>query len=897
MYYSYNFASNFNNFQTNTTKSTEMKGFKRLLVLGILFSGSFTYAQNKITGVIYDATSKTAIEGAEIVIKGTANGTYSESEGTFTLTTELNQGQAQVSLLGYLTKTVNFSTNGTNEMNLGTIYINEDEQSLDEIVVMARGVIDVAQGRRTPIASSTVTKQQIEEKVGAQDITSTLVNTPSVYVTSQARGFGESSMTTRGFDQSNTAFLLNGQPINGMDNGSVYWSNWSGMSDIANAIQIQRGLGSSKLAISSVGGTINFITKATEMKEGGFVKATYGNDNFIKTTVGYNTGLLKNGWGVSAMITQWQGDGYTDQTAGEGQNYFFSVGYKPNDNHNFNFLITGAPQWHNQGTSTELSNYVDYGRKFNANAGYLNGEAFNGRKNYYHKPVANLNWDWKIDEKSNLSTVLYASIARGGGQANRYAVDRNTETGYLDYDSAVDKNLASPDGKAVNWLGADVNNHKWFGIVSNYNRDLTDNLSFNVGFDLRTYKGSHQRQVTNLLGAEYVQDSGNINLGTVKITDTFSTNPWKAMTDFAKNPDQIYGWIYDQTIRYGGVFAQLEYATDKFSAFFQGSASQQSNERTDSYQYTPGNEKSEKVSNFGYNVKGGVSYNINNEHFFFANAGIYSRQPYQNNIFMNYKNDVNPYAVNEDIVGLELGYKFTSEFIDINLNAYKTTWENRVTGSSKMANAADVTKYNPTADPSILNEGEYIYTSNYGTKQDHKGLELDFVARPLYNLEIRGFASVGDWKYRKSANTVVRNEARVVLEEKSTYLDGAKVGDAAQTVLGLGFKYKIIANLSVDADYRYYDDLYSSRQQLDNLQLPSYQLFDAGVSYALDFNAKNRLSFRVNVNNLLDTKYISQLSTATHRTEASETFKGIDTTNQGLMGWGRTWSVSAKFTF
>lgn len=874
-----------------------MKRFQRLFVLGVLFTSSLTYAQNKINGVIYDSSTKTAIEGAEILIKSTTNGTYSESDGVFTLTTEFNQGQVQVSFLGYVSKTVNFNLNGANEINLGTIYINQDEQSLDGIVVMARGVIDVAEGRRTPIASSTITKQQIEEKVGAQDITSTLVNTPSVYVTSQARGFGESSMTTRGFDQSNTAFLLNGQPINGMDNGSVYWSNWSGMADIANAIQIQRGLGSSKLAISSVGGTINFITKATEMKEGGFLKAAYGNDNYFKTTVGYNTGLLKSGWGVSAMFTQWQGDGYTNQTAGEGQNYFFSIGYKPNEKHNFNFLITGAPQWHNQGTSTALSNYVTYGRKFNGNQGTLNGEDFNGRKNYYHKPVANLNWDWKIDDKSSLSTVIYASIARGGGQSNRYAVDMDSTSGLLDYNKVVQTNEAIASGDAKNWLGADVNNHKWFGIVSSYNRELAKNLTMNVGFDLRTYKGSHQRQVTNLLGADYVTDRYNVNLGEIRISDTFSTNPWKAYTNFAKNPDQVYGWIYDQTIRYGGVFGQLEYATDKFSAFFQGSASQQSNERTDTYQYTPGNDKSEKVSNFGYNVKGGVSYNINQQHFIFGNAGIYSRQPYQNNIFMNYKNDVNQYAENEDIVGLELGYKFVSEFIDINVNAYKTTWENRVTGSSKMATAKDVEKYNPDADPAILNVGEYIYTSNYGTKQDHKGIELDFVARPLYNLEVRGFASVGDWKYRNSANTLVRNEARVVLEEKSTNLDGAKVGDAAQTVFGLGFKYKIIPNLAVDVDYRYYDDLYSSRQQLDNLQLPSYQLFDAGVSYALDLNTKNRLSFRVNVNNLLDTKYISQLSTATQRTENSKTFKGIDTTNQGLMGWGRTWSVSAKFTF
>ena len=869
-----------------------------VVAVGLLVSAA-AYSQNKVTGFVYNSSNKVALSEVELYVQGSQEAVITNADGSFTISTELNSGKIELMNYGFYTKTVSFNLNGTNEINLGTIYLDEKaDENLDEIVIIAQGVIDVAEGRRTPIAVSTIKRQEIEEKVGAMDVTSTMVNTPSVYVTSQSKGFGESSMTTRGFDQSNTAFLLNGQPINGMDNGSVYWSNWSGMSDIANAVQIQRGLGSSKLAISSVGGTINFVTKATEMKEGGFVKGTVGNDNFYKTTVGYNTGLLDNGFGVSAMFTHWQGDGYMDQTKGQGQNYFISFGYKVNEKHNLNFLITGAPQWHNQGTASALSNFQTYGRRYNANGGTYNGEEFNGRKNYYHKPVANFNWDWKIDEKSNLSTVLYASVARGGGQSPRYTVGRNTETGLLDYDQAVLDNQAVESGAAKNWLGADINNHKWFGIVSNYNRELAKNLSFNVGFDLRTYKGSHHRQVANFLGADYVVDKGNVNLGEVHVTDGFSTNPWKALGKFADNANQKYGWIYDQTIRYAGVFTQLEYATDRFSAFFQGSASEQSNERADFYQYTPGNEKSEKVTNFGYNVKGGLSYNFDNKHFVFGNAGVYSRQPYQNNIFMNYKNDVNQYAVNEDIVGLELGYKFTSKYVDVNVNAYRTTWDNRVTGNSKMADQEAVTKYNPTNDPTILNVGEYIYTSNYGTKQNHKGLELDVVARPFYGLEIKGFASVGDWKYEGSAQSIVRNEARTVLAETNTDIDGSKVGNAAQTVVGLGFKYRILSNLSIDADYRYYDDLYSSTQVKNNLQLPSYQLVDAGVSYSINLAEKNKLSFRVNVNNLFDTEYISEMSTATHISDkTTKTYKGIDASNQGLIGLGRTWNAAVKFTF
>ena len=48
-----------------------------------------------------------------------------------------------------------------------------------------------------------------------------------------------------------------------MENGKVYWCNWSGLSDVTTAMQVQRGLGSSKLLISSVGGTINIIKTTT----------------------------------------------------------------------------------------------------------------------------------------------------------------------------------------------------------------------------------------------------------------------------------------------------------------------------------------------------------------------------------------------------------------------------------------------------------------------------------------------------------------------------------------------------------------------------------------------------------------------------------------------------------
>lgn len=874
-----------------------MKNRLSTLVIIALFATTASYAQNKLTGVVYDADKQTALSGVEVHVRGTADGFVTNEDGTFTISTELVQGQVEIASMGYVTKTVSFVFSSENQINLGTIYLSESSESLNEIVVMARGVIDVAEGRKTPIAVSTIKGADIEEKVGARDITGTMVNTPSVYVTSESSGFGDTQMYTRGFDQSNTAFLLNGQPINGMEDGNMYWSNWSGMSDIANAIQIQRGLGSSKLAISSVGGTINFITKATEMNQGGFLRAGLGNDNYFKTTAGYSTGLLENGWGVTALLSHWQGDGYNDMTAGQGQNYFVSIGYKPNEKHNFNFLITGAPQWHDQNYAKSISNYQTYGLKYNNNWGMLNGEAFNVRRNYYHKPVMNLNWDWKINESSNLSTVVYASFGRGGGTGTEGGRYDYLNDGTIDLQKIHDGNVAL--GEASTILRASVNNHQWYGLVSNFQKEFTPNLTWNVGLDIRSYNGEHFKQMANNFGAQYFVDKYNVNLGAHNISNTYSTNPWKALSKFAKDGADRIGWDYSETINYGGLFTQLEYATDRFSAFFQGAVSSQSHVRVDPYQYTPENEESEKVSNVGYNVKGGLSYNIDNKHYFFGNVGVYSRQPYHDNIYMNFKNDVNPFTKNEDIVGLELGYKFVSEYVQINVNAYKTTWANRVESSSKFASIQDVENINTPANLYQIAEGDLLYTINRGVKQDHKGIELDIQAKPLYNLEVKGFASIGDWTYVGNAIEEIRNEERNLVQTNINDLDGGKVGNAAQTTFGLGAKYKILPNLSIDADYRYYQNLYANVQRKENLELPSFGLVDAGISYGLNLTDKNRLSFRVNVNNLFDTEYISQSNTANQLTgaEGETAYKGINTSNQVYFGYGRTWNASVKFTF
>lgn len=899
-----------------------MKKITQLLLVAItMVFSTAVLAQSTITGTVMDAEMNAPLPGANIIVKKTTNGTTSDFDGNFTLTSEAASGQVVISYVGYTPVTLSFNGN----TNLGTITLVSDN-TLEEIVLVGTGVIDLAENRKTPVAVSTILASEIQEKIGTQDVTMTLANTPSVYVAGQAGGFGDSRISVRGFDQSNTAFLLNGQPINGMEDGKMYWSNWSGISDIASVVQMQRGLGSSKLAISSVGGTVNFVTKSTEKREGGYVYAGIANDNYIKNTALYSTGKSESGWGATMMLSHWQGDGYNEGNFGAGETYFFSVGYTPNENHNFNFLITGAPQFHDQNFSKSISTYLEYGRKYNNNWGTLGGQYLTERRNFYHKPVANLNWDYKINETSNLSTVLYASWGRGGGTGNRGNRIR-TADGYIDYDAIVAYNKSVPMGAGGYFAAgggyvtrSSMNLHSWYGLVSNYEKKINENLTFNLGLDLRTYYGKHFRIVENFHGLNSWQENIRLrdqnnnhqtygSFGTYKnviTTRDMSANPWTALfADF--NEDEKIAYSNDERISYGGIFTQLEYATEKFSVFFQGSASNQWHQRFDHYQYadqslidgtssqstgTPlpagitDGVDSEKVDNFGFNVKSGLGYFLDSDdkHKMYANVGYYSRQPFQDNIWTNFTNQINQYAENEKIFGVELGYAFKSPKFSANVDLYRTNWKGRVGSSSR------------------VEDGIVITTITSGQEQTHIGAELSFSAKPVDGLKFRGFLSVGDWQYVGQVISFDRNEdTNAISNETEVDVDGGKVGDAAQFTAGLGADLRICDNFSIDSDLRFYDNLYANVGAVkENLELPSYHLVDAGFTYKMPLgkNKDKSLSIRGNVNNVFDMVYISDLRTNIKAGEGSgELYNGIDTDNQGYFGFGRTWNLSLKYKF
>ena len=848
-----------------------MKKITFYLVVSFLFVNVISFAQGIITGTINDSDLGGPLSGANIVEYGTDNGAITDFDGNFELTVEGDEGTLNISYLGYTTQTYVYELSD-GVLVLEVITLEPDPNALSEVVVIGTGVVQLAAGRATPTAVSTISAEEIELRGGAnRDITESIAFTPSATVTGN-NGFGDSQLFLRGFDQTNIAVLLNGQPVNGMEDGKVYWSNWSGLSDIATTIEVQRGLGASRLAISSVGGTTNIVMKAADKKQGGFVRFTGANDSYMKATAGYDSGMNEKGWAFSVLLDYWQAHRkWSEGTYGQGQTYYFSVGYKASEKHNFNFLVTGSPQLHGQKWS-QSKERIAANPKYNQHWGYLNEDGTDissERQNFYHKPVANLNWDFTVSDKTTLSTVAYASWGRGGGTGPRgngrirtadVVVDGVTFPGQLDYPAIEEANTAigvggdygAPNGAGYIRRGS-MNNHAWYGMVSNLNHDFSDNLSASVGVDARFYKGDHFRQVVDLYG---LTGWSNDRPDDAVVTNTYDANPWSTLFDYAPEEDRI---AYDNSeqINYQGVFGQIEYANDKFTIFAQGAFSNQSYEREDRFD---DGVKSDKISKTGYNIKGGLSYNVNPDNTIFFNAGHYSRQPYLDNVFNRNRGQitepVSPAVDNEQITSFEAGYHIKANRFRANFNAYATNWSDRTLSNFD-------TDDNGTPDDDV--DDFDITVLQRGITQFHTGAELDVYFRASDWLTINGFISGGSWYYKGEAEVSVYNAdtSAQIGETTNVDRDGIKVSTAPQFTTGIGFDAKIVEGLSIDARIKYNDNHYeftdvnTSKEDFKGVQLDSYALTNAGLTYRFNVG-DNNMTFRANVFNVFDKIAINQ---------------------------------------
>ena len=834
---------------------------RKFLALAFFLTSATIFAQGTVTGTVIDSDMDAPLPGANVLVVGTNAGGMTDFGGKFSIQTDRTSGVVEITYVGFEPIRVPFTVQNGQTVDLGRILISPDADALEEVIITS---YSIAIDRKTPVAVSTIKAEAIEQRLGNQEFPEILKSTPGVYATKGGGGFGDAEIRLRGFDSENIAVMINGIPVNDMENGRVYWSNWAGLSDVTRFMQVQRGLGASKVAVPSIGGTINIVTKTTDAEKGGSFLYSLGNDGYNKVGATLSTGKMDNGWAATVSGSKTEGDGYVDGTQFSGFSYFVNVAKELGEDHELSFTAFGAQQEHGQRQNAEqLITYrqSESGTRFNRDWGYRDGQVVSIEDNFFHKPQISLNHYWDISDNTKLSTVAYASFGSGGGGGfggvNKFGLDSKYRDGFLqpvNLDLIVEENVELGALGSETYLRASRNNHEWYGLLSTISSEVVENLEVTGGIDLRYYEGEHYTEVTDLLGGQYVFDDANVNnpLNAAQVGDKI---------DYYN--DGLVGWL--------GAFAQAEYSKDKLSAFINVAASNTSYKRIDYFRYEEGNQETEWVDFFGYSAKGGANYNLTDTHNVFANIGYFEKAPFMNAVFLNNTNDINEDAENQKIFSAELGYGFRSRNFRIDLNAYYTKWDDKT-----------------LTETFRQEDGTFGSANILGLNALHQGIELEVNYRPFENLTLNGMASIGDWTWENDVTGVaVIDETGEFLREVNLYVGDLKVGGSAQNSFAAGADFEPMEGTHIRLNWNYFDALYAdfdpARRDDPTLgqsyEVPAYGLVDFGITYNFDFGGFDATLIG-NVNNVLDTEYIS-----------------VARDSGFFYGFGRTFNIGTKLNF
>jgi len=889
------------------------------LTIGALSAAAQT---GTLTGIVSDAITGEALIQATVRIGNT--GVATDFDGKYAVSLPYGSHEITVQYIGYESKTRIIEVNRQlvqSNFKLSTIVLQE-----------AQVVADVAIERETPVAFSNIKPVQIQEELGSQPIPMILNSTPGVYATQAGSDDNGPSISIRGFKQRNVSVLVDGIPVNDMESGAVFWNNWFGLDLVTQTMQVQRGLGASKLALPAIGGTVNIVTSGIESSRKTSVKQEFGSFGFSRTSIGHTSGRLDGGWGYTMAGSFQNRQGYFQQDYNRAFFYYVKV-QKALGNHTLSVSATGSPSQNaargyqqriathnkeyarslfegtdeeyaelmaysqgydgifNDGTllqQEELAAYdslnqaygygssddfeeivsstdfidttgiVSYGDTYNVHWGEVNNNVLYERQNKYHKPLFSVRHSWRATEKLYISNMAYASYGFGGGTRleNSLGGGDYTPNGQVDFQKFYNSNtIGGLFGPPIDPTYSDsllksgrimrklFNNHYWYGFLSTFRHETSEQVTLSGGLDFRTYQGEHYAEVFDLLGGDYFVDTRNAN----------------AESNMRMVGDKI-GYHNDAFVRWGGAFALLEYKGYLWNAFFNVSGVTQGYKSVD-YFAAANEDGTDKTSGWkwlpGFTLKTGGNYNLSEYANTFVNLGHLNRTPVFRNV-VDFENKFVENVENERINSAEWGYSFSKYPFSVNVNAYYTDWQNRPLQSLLRFETV---------------EGDIVRANVNSMSALHKGLETDVAWQLSPRLTIEGYASLGDWRWTSSEDSLV------LLDDDSNlpYIDvegnvaivqynaeGVSVGDSPQSQYSVSLKYtykQLYLKPRFTVFSRHFADfdpfsLNGENEGRQSWQIPTYGLLDLHAGYRLDLNGTN-MDFRLSIFNLLNTVYLS----------------------------------------
>jgi len=380
------------------------------------------------------------------------------------------------------------------EPNAQTVKDSLSTISLEEVLLTGiRAKEDI------PVTFTNLSRQDLAPRNLGQDIPILLNYLPGVVTTSDAgAGIGYTGIRVRGTDATRVNVTINGIPYNDSESQGTFWVNLPDFASSVEAIQLQRGVGTSTNGSAAFGASLNLETDAVQEQAYAMLASSLGSFNTIKNTLRFSSGILNEGFTLSGRLSQINSEGYVDRAASNLDAYYFQGTFK-DETTLIKALVFGGQEityqsWYGLDPDTLKNN-----RRYNPA-----GEVYDTQGNriaFYENQVDNyaqehyqFHWNERLNSKWNIALGL--NYTHGSGFYEEYNdlwYDQNisfsgaTSFDYLQLKPFTIGNTTISDSENISqkWLD---NDYYVITLGLNYN---TEDTSLNFGGLYSYYVGDH----------------------------------------------------------------------------------------------------------------------------------------------------------------------------------------------------------------------------------------------------------------------------------------------------------------------------------------------------------------------------------------------------------------------
>jgi iron complex outermembrane receptor protein len=493
-----------------------------------------------------------------------------------------------------------------------------------------------------PIAQINLTEKDVEALNTGRDLPYVLQDVAGVVSFSDAgNGIGYTNMRVRGSDITRINVTVNGIPMNDAESHGVFWVNTPDLMSSTNAIQLQKGVGTSTNGSGAFGASLGLSTLGAGEK-GGRITLGAGSYGTQRATMEASTGKTASGFWMNTRISSITSDGYVERASSDLQSYYVSAGFAGGGHYVEAVRFGGGERtyqaWYGVDSTTMYGGAWDAAPRSNF-AGAIYDDMWNVVDTY----------EDQVDNYGQEHTQLHYRYLNLAGGTFSAALHHTAGAGYYE---EYNQGFAFSDFGIANYVSAmdtvafgDIITRKWldndfYGATSSWTYE-NGGQRVQLGGGLHRYEGAH-------FGRVIWANNPNVSI----LDGEYYTG------DALKDDANIYA-KYAVTSNNLLVYADAQYRY-VYHRSTGGSATGPAN--------------FDRTFNF-FNPKVGLTYNLGGNQVFGAYAGVGHREP--NRTDLQYADDANALQA-ERMLDMEFNFRNSGEKWAFDINAYRQQYQNQL---------------------------------------------------------------------------------------------------------------------------------------------------------------------------------------------------------------------------